>query len=136
MKTIIGGIAFKVRQTGNQYFYWGRKPSGKGRRWYRIAKARVIFPVILANITESMLIAACKNNCVNSALFDLQKVAGIDSGDVAACFFSGMDIDAEWPPMAEVDRMAVLRKYIAFEEIYARDEDEYDDESDDEGDDE
>lgn len=63
-----------------------------------------------------ILLEGCKNPDLDEAVLGVQAVLGIQSGDGASVFFSGMqDEYAEWKDMQESDRFSVLHSYAAYE---------------------
>lgn len=110
MKTLIGGKTFRVKRgenSENRFYYW----SPKAMRWLPIAKANVIFRDF-SKVTDALLLEAAQLDDSNAALIVVQDAVGIDTGDVAGAFFSGMDLEETWPCMAQETRLQLLRKYV------------------------
>lgn len=68
-------------------------------------------------ISEQMINEASRNDDLNAALFDLQKVAGIDSGDVAGRYFAG-EREEQWVASTRETRLEWLHGYLELEAVY------------------
>jgi hypothetical protein len=116
VKTIIGNKEFRVKRhedNANRFYYW----SPKALRWIPVAKAKVIFRAF-SKVTEALLHQAANDDDCDGALSLIQNAIGIDSGDVAGVFFSGMDLRATWPLMPVETRLPLLRRYVEREFMY------------------
>ncbi len=116
MKTLIGGKPFRVKRCDtceNRFYYW----SPKAMRWLPVAKAKVIFRDF-SKVTEALLLEAAKVEDSDRALNVIQDAVGIDSGDVAGVFFSGIDLREDWPGIPLEKRLAMLREYVECETGY------------------
>lgn len=116
MKAIIGGKEFRAKRgenSPNRFYYW----SPRAMRWLPVAKAKVIFRDF-SKVTDALLLEAAQIDDSDKALIVIQDAVGIDSGDVAAAFFSGMDLRNTWPGMEQDARLPLLRRYVQRETNY------------------